>query len=527
MPTVASLFLAVIIAVTTWSFFFRARRARLPPGPIGNALVGNLFQIPLHRPWLYFEKLGRLYGPVVRLRLGWEEIVVLNEAEDAEELLSRRSKNYSSRRPLIYAGKYLKGNEALVLSPYGEGWRMIRSLFHSILQPRVLHRYEALQELESTKFLSDLLHDRWPGDLFKSASHFSASVIYLLAYGKRLKDDDKDLDELIEIMDGFVEDCYPGAHLVDTFPFLDYLPDFLAPWRKEALRKRDREMALFGRLADDARKGIESSDVFPECFASILWQQKEEQKLPDTAVYSTTGELFEAGTDTLASTIMWFFLAMLENPDVLQKAQTEIDSVVGQDGAVMPGLRHLEELPYCTAVLKETFRWMPVVPGGFPHYSEAEDVYKGFAIKAKTMVIPNIWSMHRNEGEFPNSSMFNPDRFLSNVASEVASPSDLTGGHYGFGFGRRICPGRYLASQTIWIAITRIMWAFRLEHATSPDGKPMKVDTNLSTTQIISRPLSFPLAIFPRTQRHADTIDSEWRRQKDIPSKELVRLAAD
>ena len=81
---------------------------------------------------------------------------------------------------------------------------------------------------------------------------------------------------------------------------------------------------------------------------------------------------------------------------------------------------------------------MPAAPGGFPHYSDADDVYKGYLIKAKTMVIPNIWAMQHDEKHFPDALNFKPERFLNEVLDAKTSKSTLlTEGHFGFGFGRR------------------------------------------------------------------------------------------
>ena len=66
--------------------------------------------------------------------------------------------------------------------------------------------------------------------------------------------------------------------------------------------------------------------------------------------------MFQAGTDTMANTILWFFMAMLLYPEALRKAQAELDMVLGLDGTVLPGLQHLKDLPYCVAVMKETMR---------------------------------------------------------------------------------------------------------------------------------------------------------------------------
>jgi cytochrome P450 len=69
-----------------------------------------------------------------------------------------------------------------------------------------------------------------------------------------------------------------------------------------------------------------------------------------------------AGADTTASTIMSFFLAMLVYPEVQSKAQAEIDRVIGRER--LPEMEDLESLPYASAVVAESLRWLPVVPMG-------------------------------------------------------------------------------------------------------------------------------------------------------------------
>lgn len=58
-------------------------------------------------------------------------------------------------------------------------------------------------------------------------------------YARAFGSDGKDLRTLLGILESFVTDMHPRAYLVDTFPVLDYLPDFLAPWREKA-RKMHR-----------------------------------------------------------------------------------------------------------------------------------------------------------------------------------------------------------------------------------------------------------------------------------------------
>jgi cytochrome P450 len=63
-----------------------------------------------------------------------------------------------------------------------------------------------------------------------------------------------------------------------------------------------------------------------------------------------------------ASTLVCFFFAMALYPDVMRKAQAELDSVVGRGR--LPEFSDRPVLPYVSAIVKETLRWFPVVPTG-------------------------------------------------------------------------------------------------------------------------------------------------------------------
>ncbi|THV03623.1 cytochrome P450 [Dendrothele bispora CBS 962.96] len=486
--------LVILLLAYSAAALLRRNKTRYPPGPL-----------PSIQTWKYFDSLSKQYGPIFRLNLAGSNMVVLARPEDAEELLGRRSSNYSSRPPLIYAGKYQSNNKRMVLLPYGERLRLQRVAFHQMLQPRVIGAYESMQELESAKLLSDILESPLNNDLH--CQRFAASMVFYLSYGKRLDDNGQDLAAISDVLKNFVRDTTPGAHLVDTITVLDYLPDVLAPWRKKALERHEMEVKLYTRLIMEVKQKIDDGNTGFECFAARLWDQKDSLGFDLEDMAYVAGTAFEAGTDTTASTILWFLMAMLLYPNTMKKAQAELDAVMGSEGKFMPGFAHINQLPYCVALTKEVFRWAPAAPGGFPHYSETDDEYKGFRIKSKTMVVPNIWSMHHNEEEFPDPYAFNPERFMAVNTEEFDSFST---GHYGFGFGRRQCPGRHLAGKTIWIAIVRMLWAFSIEPVRDKDGVPVKVDPNNCTSGMTSRPVDFPLKITPRSKAHVESIKKEW-----------------
>jgi cytochrome P450 len=84
-----------------------------------------------------------------------------------------------------------------------------------------------------------------------------------------------------------------------------------------------------------------------------------------------------------------FFLAMALYPDVLRKAQEELDRVIGSER--LPELSDMDELPYISALMKELLRWACPVPFGIPKRAMEDDVYRGYSIPAGATVIENIW----------------------------------------------------------------------------------------------------------------------------------------
>lgn len=488
--------------------------APYPPGPNAFPFIGHTFQVPNQHTWRYFHWLSQKYGPVVRLSLAGNDTVVLSDAKDAEEILVHRSHNYSSRKQLIYAGKYQSQNKRLVLLPYGTALKQQRAAFHQMLKPRVVGAYEFMQEIESTKFLLDFLVR--PENTDMHCKRFAAAMVFYLSYGRRLPNDGQDLNAVLAVLDNFTKDTYPGAHLVDTLPILDRLPDFLAPWRTEACTKHEKEMKLYIRLVLEVNEAMLKGNFGIECFSARLWEKQRDLGLDIKDIAYIAGSAFEAGTDTTAGTFQWFLMAMLLYPDTMRKAQGELDAILGADGKTLPCFANMKDLPYCTALVKEVFRWSPVAPGGFPHYSDTDDEYKGYLIKAKTMVIPCVWSMHRNPKEFADPGRFEPERFLRQGGCD--EPESLTEGHYGFGFGRRICPGQHLGSKTIWIGITRLLWAFTIEPTLDAEGNPTAVDPDNCTSGMSSKPINLPLRVTARSKRHEETILREWEEVRENKS---------
>ncbi|PCH41910.1 cytochrome P450 [Wolfiporia cocos MD-104 SS10] len=191
---------------------------------------------------------------------------------------------------------------------------------------------------------------------------------------------------------------------------------------------------------------------------------------------SVAGSAFEAGTDNNPATVLGFLVVMLHNPDIMRKAQTELDRVLGPEGYTPPSFKNLQDLPYCVALVKEVFRWMPVAPVGSLYLSLKDDTYQGYRIAASTTIVANIWAVHHNETNYPDPFTFRPERFIPAADGKVEA-EHLYEGHYGFGFGRRACPGQYIASKSVWIGVVHLLWAFDISPPIDEYGAAILPDT--------------------------------------------------
>ncbi|KAI0093005.1 cytochrome P450 [Irpex rosettiformis] len=185
---------------------------------------------------------------------------------------------------------------------------------------------------------------------------------------------------------------------------------------------------------------------------------------------------------------------MLLHPEVQKKAQEEIDRVIRRDR--LPELSDHGSLTYLQCVMDETMRWQPVLPIGIPHQTTADDTYRGMHIPKGAIIVANSRGLTWDETKFHDPRSFKPERFLPKPdgAGEVPSPNTV------YGWGRRICAGRFLADNSVWIAMARILAVFSITPLKDAEGHLMKPDVKF-TTEMTRHVKPFKCDILPRDEK--------------------------
>ncbi|KAI0372684.1 cytochrome P450 [Pilatotrama ljubarskyi] len=503
------LLLLTSVALLLWRRKGRGKGLRLPLGPQGLPLIGNVLDFPTSHYGASFSKLREAYGGhVVHLKLFGQSVIVLNSYRAAVDLLEKRSANYSDRPRSVMAELVGYDDWVLVLMQYGQKWRQHR---RAIFQ---LFHLDAIQELKPTleMFAYNLL-----SDLDRTPAHFSEHIGFAVAkaamrtvYGIQVTDPGDPCFHMAETI-VYVGSAMstPGAFRVDTFPILRYLPSWFpgvgfkrlaAVWRARTLSYRD-QLFLAGKAALD--RGVVNSLLGRVMGAVDAVDGSASPGFNDTEEMcrGAAATAYAGGADTTHTAIHLFFLIMATHKEAQAKAQAELDSVIGSDR--LPTFSDRTSLPFMNALIKEVLRWHVISPIGVAHRSVADDEYDGYLIPAGSIMIPNIWAMARDESVYPDPELFSPERFLihGKIDPNVRDPAS-----FAFGFGRRICPGLDFADAYLYIVFASVLHVFSIGPPLDEKGAPQPLAMKFVETSLTARPEPFRCTIQPRSVQAAQLV---------------------
>ncbi|KAI1125338.1 cytochrome P450 [Nemania abortiva] len=531
--------LVLVIVVGFWYLSNVGRRPRhYPPGPPTLPVIGNLHQIPREKRHARFAQWAREYGPIYSLILGTKVMIVLNSDLAVRELADKRGGIYSSRPDGYIAQDILSGGLRVLLmvcvlnpasfvehlyskqiedtglirptQPNHGAWSIARKLGHRILNTTIARSYVPYQDLESKAMLLGFLEN--PNDFIDHLRRYTASLMTQMAFGFRTASiQDLRFKEAFDIFDRSSEIIgSKTAALLDLIPILRYIPDFVLTLRREARKLHQRERKLFRTLFSNAKEGLKNGTAQP-CFCVDLIKIQAEETVSDDLAAYLSGSLLQAGSETTSNILVAFVQAMVLFPDVAKAAQSELDRVCG---GRMPDLNDVPDLPYIRACAKEILRWMPGFMLGIPHAVTQDDSYMGYHIPKGATVILNAWAIHNDPKRHPDPRRFYPERYLNDRQTSVESASnpDVTKrDHFAFGAGRRRCQGIHIADRSIFLAISRLLWAFDFGKAIDQEtGQEIAPDMDDFVEGVMQFPKPFRASIRARDAEKAETVRQEW-----------------
>ncbi|KAJ4470421.1 cytochrome P450 [Lentinula aciculospora] len=473
-------------------------RSKFPPGPTGLPIIGNLLQLPTSRPWLIFDKWTKQYG---------QNTVVLGTHKAAADLLDRRSNIYSDR-PRFVVLNLLTGGMQWGFGQADNLWKRQRREAHEALSTQAVKEYFQYQETESIIMLDHILTD--PENFTDHFQRASTSLTLSIVYGwpPVLDSAHPAIQHINKFSRQLLVAAAPGTFWVEFkyLKWMQYLPRWMCAWRRDAEDAFRSDSAVFQRMAHDIQKQRDSDvgDKTRSIAGKLLLEDIGnfyEAVWNCASIYDS-----QAGAETTSGQLAWFVQAMILYPEVQQIAQKELDHIVGLDR--LPTFDDYENLPYIRATVKEILRWRGVGPLGVPHRLSQDDYYQGYFLPKDTICFVNIWTLHLNKEIYgDDAEHFNPGRFLDTGGKLKSSFADTKDeGHYSFGFGKRICVGRNVANNSLFIHIAFLLWAFNITPEVDENGNPSLPDSLQCIEGITIRPTPFHCNIIARRADVAEII---------------------
>ncbi|KAH6603847.1 hypothetical protein Trco_007293 [Trichoderma cornu-damae] len=469
MPRAWTVLGMTVFTILIWRLSKIGRRpSNYPPGPPTLPIIGNLHQMPKKNAHLQFQKWAEEYGPVYSLILGTKVAIVLSSDVAVKDLLDKRSSIYSGR-PELYMGQEIMSG----------GYRPLFMLAHGLLNVKVSRSYVPYQDLEVRAMLMGLLES--PTDFLNHIRRYTTSLTTQMAFGYRTPASDD--ENLLEMFENFEELSKLSGSQV-----------------------RNPTLPTFTRLTAFVTT-LKSGTAKPCCSIDLLKAQKELGFSDELACY-LSGSLLQAGSETTAIILIGFFQAMLVFPEVAKEAQAEIDRVCGDR---MPDLNDVPDLPYIRACMKESMRWMPATALGTFCLSISD---RNVLHSRSGLLTGASRAIHNDPKRHPDPRRYNPSRWEGddqNSAQAAVNPDPGKRDHFVFGAGRRLCQGMHIADRSLFLAISRTLWAFDLRcPVDEKTGHQIIPDVDNIKDGLFISPMPFAADIVPRSESRAAAVKKEW-----------------
>ncbi|KAD7117813.1 hypothetical protein E3N88_05081 [Mikania micrantha] len=480
---VTLLLLSYILIRTIFWVFQVTKRKNLPPGPARLPIIGSMHLLG-DQPHRSLAKLAETHGPIMSLKLGQINTLVISSAGAAKQVLQKQDLAFSTRhvRDALHAQNHAQYSVAWLR--VCKEWRTLRRIMNSnifsnsSLETNQHLRIQKVEELIAYCRKASLSNDYV--DIGHAAFRTSLNLLSNTIFSKDLtdpyEDSGKEFKELIGNM--MVEAGKPN--LVDFFPVLKKIDP-------QGIRRRlsihiGKVLEIFDELIEERLQmgRLKQDDVLDVCLKMI---QDSPDEITQAHIRSLFLDLFVAGTDTTSSTLEWAITELLRHPHTMTKAKEELEEVIGKGKIVKEN--DVLRLPYLSCIVKETLRLHPTVPLLLPRKVDKQVNLNGYTIPEGTQVLVNAWAIGRDPTMWDNPLMFKPERFLG-------SGLDVRGQDFSlipFGAGRRICPGLPLAIRMIPMMLGSLLNNFDWKIDTKIQPEALDMTEKFGITLAKAKPL--------------------------------------
>ncbi|KAI7873258.1 cytochrome P450 [Mucor mucedo] len=470
--TILSIAAATVLLYTTYKIVNKSSKKKLglkeiPSPGFSFPYVGHMFSLgssPGRRIAQWHKEVGHIF----KLNMGIQTWILIDDPLLAHKVFVTHGVGSSDRPHSTFAYEYYsyKG-KGVGFCPATKQWKVARGAVQNIIAPKVVDAHY----LESIKTEAIALAERFIKysrlengvDPTKHLHLNSMNLIFKVGFGKVFSSvEDPDfisISAMIKKTASLAGMTHDLPNFLPIFTVVDYCTGARATMKNFIEKERD---PIYNRLIKEA---LESDGTnFVKALQEFDFDEENQLVL--------MSDLINGGSDTVSVTLGWIFAIMCNYPLAQKKAADEIDAFVIRYKR-HPKFADRDELPYCVSMLKECMRFRPTTPFAIPHSARNDFVVDGYLIPKGATLVTSMESMHQNPEVYAEPLRFYPERFLNNLKTMDAAAKGKSEGrdHFNFGWGRRMCPGIYMAEVELFTTFIHVILRCIIEPVRDMDGK--------------------------------------------------------
>jgi unspecific monooxygenase len=463
------------------------------PHPTGRRpVVGDVLGADAARPLQSTMRRAADLGPIFELKIFDQKFVFVSGADLAAELADE-SRFEKALSPALVALREFAGEGLFTAYNDETNW----SLAHDLLRPAftrdAMRRYHPIMLAAAQE-----LFDHWDGrtgpvDVSADMTRLTMETISRAAFshdfGSFSRDDPHPfIPAMISALragqrKGTLQSM-PGAALMArridrrNAPHQAYVDTMLDDIIAERRAAGNGEQDLLGIMLDTPH---------PETGA----------RLDDLNIRHQILTFLVAGHETTSGALSFALYYLSRDPELLAKAQEEVDRVLGPDRDVEPTFEQVAKFRYLRRVLDEGLRLWPTAPAFARSPREVTTLSSGHVMRPQDWAIVMLPMVHRDPVVWgADADEFDPDRFLPE-----RSRGRLPHSYKPFGTGERSCIGRQFALHEAILVLARTLHRYEL----TPDPSYQLEITERLTLM----PVGFELGLAPRTPSSGGGVERE------------------
>jgi len=413
-------------------------KPRIPPGPKGRLLLGNLREI-LHEPFDFLIRCRRDHGDVVRVRVGPLVVYLVNHPDAIEQVLRRDHRNFIKDRGTRMLSALLGQG---FLTSEGEVWRRQRRLAQPAFQLDQIQKYGAVMAGCAERMLLD-----WqPGqtrDIHADMANLTMEIAAQTFLGASMTGQ---ADRVSHVLD--VGMRYFAGPVV-WLPWPRWLP---TPSNRRFRRaRRELDAIMYATIARRRAAGEPAGD---DLLSRLLAARDEDgSRMTDEQLRDELVTLFLAGHETTALALSYSLYLLALHPDALARLAAEVDDVLQ---GRLPANADVPRLRYTEWVIKEAMRLYPPAPSiGREALCDCE--IGGYHVRKGTQIALVQWVVQRDPRWFDDPECFRPERWDNDLARRIPRCA-----YFPFGDGPRICIGNQFAMLEAVLVLATVMQRYEL-----------------------------------------------------------------